>query len=247
MLDVAREVFQRGWRTIKLYFMIGLPGERLEDVQAIAELARAVRAIGRRARGRKAQVNVSVNTFVPKPHTPFQWVGLEPASSIREKQALLQRELRGAGLKLGYNDPEATLLEAALARGDRRLGAVIQRAWELGARFDAWDKQRDPVAWMQAFAEIGLDPDFYARRERPAEETFPWEVVGTGVRRQFLWEEYRRAQRGETTADCREGCHGCGILSAYGDDWSESWRCPEPLITGKPVTQQGGANERPTS
>nr|HID13738.1 TIGR03960 family B12-binding radical SAM protein [Anaerolineae bacterium] len=120
MLDVAREVFERGWRTIKLYFMIGLPGERMDDVQAIADLARAVRAVGRKVHGRRAQINVSVNTFVPKPHTPFQWVGLEPASSIREKQALLRRELRARGLKLDYSDLEVTLLEAVLARGDRR-------------------------------------------------------------------------------------------------------------------------------
>ena len=228
MLDVAREVFERGWRTIKLYFMIGLPGERMDDVQAIADLARAVRAVGRKAHGRRAQVNVSVNTFVPKPHTPFQWVGLEPAQSIREKQALLRRELRGRGLKLSYSDPEATLLEATLSRGDRRLGAVVQRAWELGARFDAWDEQRNLGAWMRAFAEAGLDPDFYARRERPPGEVFPWEVVSTGVRKSFLLEEYRRSERGETLVDCRERCHGCGILGAYGDDWSEEWRCPQP-------------------
>ena len=200
----------------------------MDDVQAIADLARAVRAMGRKVHGRRAQINVSVNTFVPKPHTPFQWVGLEPAHSIREKQALLRRELRGRGLKLNYGDPEATLLEAVLARGDRRLGAVVQRAWELGARFDAWGEQQNLGAWMRAFAEMGLDPDFYARRQRPPDETFPWEVVSTGVRKEFLLEEYRRSKHGETLVDCRERCHGCGILGAYGDIWSEEWRCPQP-------------------
>ena len=228
MLDVAREVFERGWRTIKLYFLIGLPGECMDDVQAIADLSRAVWAVGRKVHGRRAQVNVSVNTFVPKPHTPFQWVELEPASSIREKQALLRRELRGRGLKLDYNDPEATLLEAVLTRGDRRLGAVVQRAWELGARFDAWGDQHRARAWTQAFAEIGLDPDFYARRQRPPDEIFPWEVISTGVHKRFLLAEYQRSQRAETLMDCREGCHGCGILAACGDSWHESWCCPEP-------------------
>jgi len=228
MLDVAREVFERGSRTIKLYFMIGLPGERMEDVQAIADLARAVRAEGRKVHGRRAQVNVSVNTFVPKPHTPFQWARLEPLASIQEKHALLRRKLRGGGLKLHYNDPDETTLEAALARGDRRLGAVVQRAWELGARFDAWGKQRNDRAWAQAFAEVGLDPDFYARRERPSNEIFPWEVVSTGVNKRFLLEDYQRSQRGETLADCRGGCHGCGILNTCGGDWSEEWCCPEP-------------------
>jgi radical SAM family uncharacterized protein len=226
MLDVAREVFERGWRTIKLYFMIGLPGEQMDDVQAIADLAREVWAAGRKVHGRKAQVNVSVNTFVPKPHTPFQWVVLEPASSIREKQALLRRELRGRGLKLNYGDPEETLLEAALARGDRRLGAVVQRAWELGARFDAWDEQRDLGAWKQAFAEMGLDMDFYAYRERSSDEILPWEVVSTGVRKSFLFEEYRRSQQGETLVDCRKQCYGCGVLTAFEGSWSEAWRCP---------------------
>ena len=228
MLDVAREVFERGWRTIKLYFMIGLPGEQIEDVRAIADLARAVREVGRKVHGRKAQVNVSVNTFVPKPHTPLQWAKLEPEESIREKQALLGRELRRQGLKLSTSDPEESMLEAVLARGDRRLGAVVQRAWELGARFDAWDEQRDMGAWRQAFAEAGLDPGFYAHRDRPLDETFPWEVVDVGVRRRFLQREYERSQRGETLVDCREGCLGCGILGAYGDLWSEEWRCPEP-------------------
>jgi radical SAM superfamily enzyme YgiQ (UPF0313 family) len=227
MLDVAQEVFERGWRTIKLYFMIGLPGEEMEDVQAIADLARAVRAVGRRVHGRKTQVNVSVNTFVPKPHTPFQWAALESDAAIREKQALLQRQLRGGGLKLSYGDPDETLLEATLARGDRRLGGVIRRAWELGARYDAWSEQLDLAAWRQAFVEVGLDPDFYARRQRPADEGFPWEVISTGVRRSFLWREYQRSQQMELLADCREQCHGCGILQTCGGQWSESWCCPQ--------------------
>jgi radical SAM family uncharacterized protein len=228
MLDVAREVFERGWRTIKLYFMIGLPGEQLDDVQAIVDLAKAVRAAGRKVHGRKTQVNVSVNVFVPKPHTPLQWAGLEPAASIREKQGLLQRQLRGGGLKLSYADPEATLLEAVLARGDRRLGAVIQQAWALGARFDAWDEQRNLDAWSRAFTDVGLDPVFYAHRQRSRDEVFPWEVASTGVRRRFLLKEYQRSQRADTLVDCREQCHDCGILGAYGDEWTGAWQCPRP-------------------
>lgn len=228
VLGVAREVFQRGWRTIKLYFMIGLPGEEMDDVRAIAHLARAVRAAGREVHGRKAQVNVSVNTFVPKPHTPFQWVGMEPASSIAEKQRLLRRALRGPGLKLDHSDPEAALLEATLARGDRRLGPVIARAWQLGARFDAWGEQLNVPAWEQAFAESGLEPGFYAYRERPPEEVLPWEVVSAGLRKEFLLGEYERSRRGEILVDCRERCHACGVLAACGDHWSQEWRCPDP-------------------
>ena len=228
MLETAREVFESGSRTVKLYFMIGLPGEQMEDVQAIADLARAVRAEGRRVHGKRTQVNVSVNTFVPKPHTPFQWVGAETASSIHEKQALLRRQIRGQGLKLSYGDARATLLEATLSRGDRRLGAVIRRAWELGTRFDAWGEQLDLGAWERAFGELGLDPNFYARRERPPDEIFPWQVVSTGVDKQFLLREYRRSQRGELSPDCRDKCHGCGIIPALGDEWSREWYCPEP-------------------
>jgi radical SAM superfamily enzyme YgiQ (UPF0313 family) len=228
MLDVAREVFERGWRTIKLYFLIGLPGEQMEDVQAIVDLAREVWKIGRKAHGRKAQVNISVNTFIPKPHTPFQWAVLEPPDSIREKQALLRNALRGRGLKLDYSDSEATVLEAALSRGDRRLGAVIRRAWELGARFDAWDEQRDEEAWRQAFEEVGLSSNFYVYRERASEEVFPWDGISTGVRKVFLLKEYQRSRRGETLVDCREQCHACGVLVAYKDSWSETWRCPRP-------------------
>ena len=226
--DVAREVFDRGWQTIKLYFMIGLPGEEMEDVEAIAEMARTVHLIGRRVHGRQAKVNVSVNTFVPKPHTPFQWVGLASTRSIRRKQALLRRELRGRGLKLDYTDPEASLLEAVLARGDRRLNDVVEQAWRLGARFDAWDDQRDFGAWMRAFAKMGLDPDFYAYRERQREEQLPWDVVNTGVRKQFLWDEYERSRRRETLSDCRTQCHACGVLAAFGGTRGDGWRCPEP-------------------
>jgi radical SAM family uncharacterized protein len=228
VFDVAREVFDRGWRTIKLYFMIGLPGEQMEDVEAIAHMTKTVHAIGRRIHGRQAQVNVSVNTFVSKPHTPFQWVPLATGRSIRRKQALLRREIRGRGLKLDYNDPEASLLEAVLARGDRRLGDVVERAWELGARFDAWDDQRDFGAWMRAFAKTGLDPDFYAYRQRSTDELLPWEVVNTGVRKRFLLDEYERSQRGETLTDCREACYACGILTAFRGRSTEEWCCPEP-------------------
>ena len=228
VFDVVSEVFRRGWQTIKLYFMIGLPGEEMEDVRAIVEMVKTVQMIGRRVHGRQAQVNVSVNTFVPKPHTPFQWVPLDGSRSIRDKQAILRREIRGRGLKLDYNDPEASLLEAVLARGDRRLAEVIQRAWALGARFDAWDDQRDFGAWMRAFAKTGLDPDVYAYRQRSPGEVLPWEMVSTGVRKQFLFREYERSQRREQLDDCREGCHACGILATFGTKRSRAWGCPEP-------------------
>lgn len=228
MLAVAREVFEQGWRTIKLYFMIGLPGEEMADVEAIAELARAVRAEGRKVHGRRTNVNVSANIFIPKPHTPFQWVGMDDPDALGEKQALLRRGVRGGGLNLSYVDPEEAILEAALSRGDRRLGEVIHRAWQAGARFDAWGDQLDLDAWWSAFEGAGLDPAFYARRERARDELLPWETVSVGVRKAFLWREFERSQNGEILPDCRERCYGCGILMRFSEQWTEACRCPEP-------------------
>ncbi|HID88743.1 MAG TPA: TIGR03960 family B12-binding radical SAM protein [Anaerolineae bacterium] len=226
MLEVAREVFARGWRTVKLYFMIGLPGETWADVEAIADLTLAVRAEGRRVHGRRAQVNVSVSTFVPKPHTPFQWAPLASLDEIRAKQQLLQRRLRGGGLKISWNEPRMSLLEAVLSRGDRRLGQVVRRAWEQGARFDGWDEWFDWGAWAAALAEAGLDAGFYAHRQRGLEEVFPWDHIQTGVRKGYLRREWERSRRAEPLPDCRgRTCYGCGILTAYGAMRTPGWGC----------------------
>ena len=230
MLDTAREVFARGWRTIKLYFMIGHPDETLDDVQAIADLAKAVLKEGRKAHGKAAQVNIGCSTFVPKPHTPFQWTALDSEESIRAKQSLLKREFRGPGLKLSWTEPEQTLLEAFLSRGDRRLGPVILRAWQLGSKFDAWDEHLNIAAWKQALAEHRLDPEFYARRPRPMAEVFPWDHIDIGVRKKYLAQDYQMSQAGETRVDCRERCFACGILPAFNhlrmNTPAEAWECP---------------------
>ncbi len=246
VLDTAYEVYQRGWRTIKLYFMIGHPSETLEDVQAIIDLARAVLAQGRRVHGKAAQVNVGASTFVPKPHTPFQWVPLDTVESIRDKQALLIRGLRGKGLKLSWSDPDETRLEALLSRGDRRLGRVIHRAWQLGARFDAWDEHFKPEAWWTAMDEANLDPAFYTHRPRLVDETFPWDHIDVAVRKKFLVQDYLMSQQGETRVDCRERCFACGILPTFvklrGETPAEAWECPEVKprhMRGKQVVHAG--------
>jgi radical SAM superfamily enzyme YgiQ (UPF0313 family) len=159
VLTTAREVYLRGWLTIKLYFMIGHPSETLDDVQAIIDLAKAVLAEGYKVHGKKAKVNVGVSTFVPKPHTPFQWVAVDTLEQIRAKQNLLKQQLRGTGLALKWNKPEETLLEAFLSRGDRRLGAVIQRAWELGTK-SMRGKNITTKPRGSAFDESGLTMDF---------------------------------------------------------------------------------------
>jgi radical SAM family uncharacterized protein len=231
LLTVAREAYARGWRTIKLYFMIGHPSETLDDVQAIADLAKAVLAEGRRVHGNKANVNVGVSTFVPKPHTPFQWVPLDGLDQIRAKQRLLQDRLRGRGLKLRWNRPDETMLEAFLSRGDRRLGAVIQRAWELGTRFDAWQEHHDHAAWQQAFVDAGLEIGFYTHRPRALDEVFPWDHISVAVKKSFLIEDYQMSLRGETRDDCRSQCYACGILPTFTDMRkqipADAWKCPQ--------------------
>jgi radical SAM family uncharacterized protein len=216
ILSTAEAAFNSGWQRIKLYFMVGLPTETMEDVEAIAQVVKEVRAIGRQAQGKRTQVNVSVATFIPKPHTPFQWQPLEERASLEEKHHLLRRLIRGRGVKLSWNDPETSLLEAALSRGDRRLGRVILQAWRRGARFDAWSEVLDIRRWWEAFADQELDPAFYAHRERPLDETLPWDHIDCGVSKEYLIGEYQRSLHEETTLDCREGpCRACGILETF--------------------------------
>jgi len=228
LLSTAATAFANGWLRIKLYFMLGLPTETLEDVLAIADLVHAVREIGQRERAGRTQVSVSVNTFVPKPHTPFQWLPLQDAGTVHERQWALRDKLRSRAIKLRWSDDNATGLEAALSRGDRRLAAVILRAWQLGARFDAWSEWLRPELWQQAFAESGLDPLFYSSRTRLREEILPWSHINAGVSETFLWEEYERALREEPSVACGEGCMDCGIRTAF-----DLERCPQPAEGGR--------------
>jgi radical SAM family uncharacterized protein len=231
LLETAREIYSRGWQTIKLYFMIGHPSETLEDVQAIADLCKQVLKVGQQIIGKRANLHAGVSTFVPKPHTPFQWVPCDQIDQIKEKQALLRKELRGQGLKLNWTSPEETMLEAWLSRGDRRLGQVIYQAWKLGAKFDAWQDQRHADAWQKAFSDVGLDPEFYTHRERKIDETLPWDIISTGVRKSYLIEEYENSRNEILRNDCRLECHTCGILPEYNhlrfENPGELWKCPE--------------------
>jgi radical SAM family uncharacterized protein len=231
ILSTAEAAYGGGWHRIKLYFMIGLPTETMEDVESIATLVEQVRDIGRQSRGGRAQVSVSIATFVPKPHTPFQWLPLERRGLLEEKQALLRRLVRGPGLKLSWNDPDTSLLETALSQGDRRLGGVIHDAWRRGARFDAWGESFDAARWWAAFSSQGLDPGFYAYRQRSLDETLPWDHINSGVSKEFLVSEYERSLRQEISLDCREGpCLGCGILGAFQASAARvadgAWGCP---------------------
>jgi radical SAM family uncharacterized protein len=231
LLQTAEDVYSRGWRLIKLYFMIGQPTETDEDVIAIAKLARQVLQIGRKYHGNKARVRVGVSTFVPKPHTPFQWASLARLDDIRRKQDLMHREFDKAhGIIFNWNEPNESLMEAFLSRGDRRLGRVIKTAWEKGSRFDAWNEWHRPEAWREAFAEHKLDPEWYAHRVRPADEIFPWDHINAGVEKRWLLMDWYAAEKGETKVDCREHCYHCGILTAFkglrANTPPTAWECP---------------------
>lgn len=231
LLETAGAIYQRGWHTIKLYFMIGHPSESLEDVRAIADLCKAVLREGRKIMGKRAKVTAGVSTFIPKPHTPFQWVPCGSLEQITAKQALLKRELRGPGLKLNWNNPRETMLESWLSRGDRRMGEVIYRAWRAGAKFDSWSEHFNYDAWMDAFHKSDLDPGFYTHRERPIDETLPWDHIDAAVHKRFLTEDYLWSLEGRTRVDCRERCFACGILPKYAELRREhpgdAWECPE--------------------
>jgi len=231
LLETAREIYSRGWHTIKLYFMIGHPDETLEDVQAIADLCKAVLREGQEQIGKRASVLAGVGTFIPKPHTPFQWVPADMPEMITAKQDLLRRELRGKGLKFNWTSPDETMLEALLSRGDRRLSEVIFRAWERGAKFDAWREHFSAENWLAACEEVGLDPEFYVHRERGEEERLPWDHIDIGVRKKFLLEDYRMSKAGEIRPDCRSHCYACGILPKFNqlrrENPGPAWSCPD--------------------
>ena len=231
LLETARAIYSRGWQTIKLYFMIGHPSETLEDVEAIADLCRQVLAEGQKIIGKRASLHVGVSTFVPKPHTPFQWVPCDDPYKVIDKQAVLWQKLKGPGVKLVWSNPKETMLEAVLSRGDRRVGEAIYLAWKMGAKFDAWQDQYKYDVWMKAFEMNDLDPAFYAYRERELDELLPWDHISPGVSRRYLANEYKKSKLPATTADCRNSCYACGILPAFSElrheNPGELWLCPE--------------------
>jgi radical SAM family uncharacterized protein len=212
LLETAAIAFQRGWTNMKLYFMLGLPQETLEDVQDIVKLIEKVHNAGREFMGNRARVGVSLSTFVPKPHTPFQWAAQEKEDQIIIKHDIVRRGLVKRGLKISWQDPKTSLLEAVISRGDRRIGKLIYRAWQLGCSFDAWSEHFKWENWLRSFNETGIDPAFYAQRERSLDELLPWSHVNVGVTASYLKREFQRALKCEETGDCRcEGCNICGF------------------------------------
>ena len=212
LLNTAAAAFNKGWTNLKLYFMLGLPTETVDDIEGIIQLVTKVHQLGRKTEGKRPQIRVSLSTFIPKPHTPFQWVAQEGEEQLSSKHELLKLGLRRKGIRLSWQDSKVSLLEAALSRGDRRLGNVIHSAWKLGCTFDAWGERFNYQNWLRAFDETGLEPSFYAQRERSLDELLPWAHIDVGVTTAFMKREYQRAIDGMETPDCRhKACNACGL------------------------------------
>ena len=214
LLQSVRTAFAGGWSGVKLYFMLGLPTETDEDVRGIADLARKVYFAWRETTpnpARGVRITVSTSWFVPKPHTAFQWEAQITRAEYQRRVDLLRDELkRDKSITYNWHDPETSYLEAVFSRGDRRLADVLEWAWEHGAKMDSWSEYFDFQRWMDALAACGLDGDFYAHRERPRNEVFPWCRVDAMVTPAFLWRERERCYASQTTPDCRTKCSGCG-------------------------------------
>jgi len=214
LLDSVSLAFAGGWRGVKLYFMIGLPTETMEDIEGIAELGRKVvdeyYKIPKSQRGKGLEVTISTSSFVPKPFTPFQWEPQDTVETLKKKQQFLKDNIKDRHIRYNWHDPELSFLEAVFARGDRKVGDVLKRAWELGCKFDSWSDHFRFDVWLKAFEDCGVDPAFYANRKRDAEEVFPWDHIDIGVTKKHLLREKRKAERGETTPNCMVKCTGCG-------------------------------------
>ena len=224
ILDGAGQAFAGGWNKVKLYFMLGLPTETVEDMKEIPRLAdkiaRRYYEIPKEQRNGKCQITTSTSFFIPKPFTPFQWAKMYSNEEYIARAAVVkhefQEQLNRKSLKYHWHDAEVTVLEGVFARGDRKLSKVIQEAYRLGCLYDSWTETFDNEKWMKAFANTGVDIGFYNLRERDADEIFPWDFIDIGVTKDFLYREWQRAQKGEVTPNCRIKCSGCGAMKYKG-------------------------------
>lgn len=220
ILGGAMEAFEGGWNRVKLYFMLGLPTETFDDIEGIAELSNKIAALfytipkDRRPGGGRVEIVTSTSFFVPKPFTPFQWVRQNNSEEFLEKQRFLngkiKEQLNKKSIKYNWHDVELTQLEGILARGDRRLGAVLLDAYHNGCLYDSWSESFKYDMWMKAFEDNQINPDFYTARERSTDELLPWDFIDAGVSKQFLIREWERAKAGKVTPNCRQSCSGCG-------------------------------------
>ncbi|MBQ7454512.1 MAG: TIGR03960 family B12-binding radical SAM protein, partial [Selenomonadaceae bacterium] len=213
LLDACAAAFAKGWKSVKLYFMMGLPTETDDDIVGIADLAQKVVELYRTIKNRRdVKVTLSVSCFVPKPWTPFQWFAQISEEEFERRQQFLKSLIRDKAITYNYHNAKLSVLEGALARGDRRLSRVIEKAWRRGAKFDGWSDLFKPDAWNDAFAACVIDPNFFSGRTHDFWEPLPWDHTSPGVDKSFLLAEWEKSQEGETTRDCRRtSCTGCGV------------------------------------
>ncbi len=224
ILEGAGQAFEGGWNRVKLYFMLGLPTENEEDMKGIAWLAEKIAEryydVPKGQRNKKCQIVVSTSFFVPKPFTPFQWAQMCTKEEFLHRAYVVNHEIKEQknkkSIKYNWHEADVTVLEGILARGDRRIGPAIQRAYEKGCLFDSWSEWFQNERWLEAFAECGTDMDFYTTRERALDEIFPWDFIDIGVSRRFLEKEWKRAHEETVTPNCRQNCSGCGAASFGG-------------------------------
>lgn len=224
ILEGAGQAFEGGWNKVKLYFMLGLPTETEEDMKAIAHLAEKVARryyeIPKEQRNGKCQITTSSSFFIPKPFTPFQWAQMFPSEEYIRRATIVKHEflqqLNKKSLKYNWHEADVTVLEGVFARGDRKVGKVIEEAYRLGCLYDSWSESFDNEKWMQAFANTGVDIEFYTMRERSMDELFPWDFIDIGVTKNFLKKEWERAMNAQVTPNCRMQCSGCGAAKFGG-------------------------------
>ena len=231
ILHGAGEAFKGGWKQVKLYFMLGLPTETEDDMKGIAHLAQKIaetyyEVVPKEQRKGKVQINVSTSFFVPKPFTPFQWAPMFREENFIEKAKVVKNEIRSQlnqrSIRYNWHEPDVTVLEGFLARGDRRCADVILKAYEKGALYDAWSESFHYDIWKEAFKETGVDIEFYTLRERSTDEILPWDFIDAGVTKKFLIREWEQAKAETVTPNCRQKCSGCGVLKYKGGVCCES-------------------------
>ncbi|SFC30861.1 TIGR03960 family B12-binding radical SAM protein [Clostridium uliginosum] len=219
ILGAARSAFESGWSSMKLYFMIGLPYEQIEDCKAIGELAEKVvrqyYEVPKGVRNKGLRITVSTSILVPKAFTPFQWTAMERMENMREKIQAVRGALKSRSINYNYHAQKTSFMEALFARGDRRLCDVLVKAFEKGAKFDGWSEYFKYDTWIEALEECNVDGEFYVYRERDYSEILPWDFIDIGVNRKYLENENEKAKRAELTQNCRKGCTGCGINTNF--------------------------------
>ena len=219
LLESCRVAFAGGWNGVKLYFMLGLPTETDEDVLAIAEVANQVLHCWRenaKNKNRGVRITVSTSCFVPKPHSPFQWESQVTMDEYLRRVELLRDNMKARNVTYNWHDPDTSLIEAVLSRGDRRIGRVIEEVWRQGGKLDAWGEYFSFQRWMDAFSSCGVDPAFYANRLRGKDELLPWDHVDMSIRKSHLWRERELCYKSQLSPDCRAGCLACGANKLIG-------------------------------